>query len=40
MKRLLEQLGMGGHRDLFLTEEQLMDKAYADKERRIAYFEK
>ena len=40
MKRLLEQLGMGGHRDLFLTEEQLMDKAYAAKERRIAYFKK
>lgn len=40
MKRLLEQLGMGGHRDLFLTEEQLMDKAYTAKERRIAYFKK
>ena len=38
MKRLLEQLGMGSHRDLFLTEEQLMDKAYTAKERRIAYF--
>ena len=40
MKRLLEQLGMGGQRDLFLTEEQLMDKAYTAKERRIAYFRK
>ena len=40
MKRLLEQLGMGGHRDLFLTEEQLMNKAYTAKERRIAYFKK
>ena len=40
MKRLLEQLGMGGQRDLFLTEEQLMDKAYTVKERRIAYFRK
>jgi len=25
---------------LFLTEEQLMDKAYTAKERRIAYFKK
>ena len=40
MKRLLEQLGIGSHRDLFLTEEQLMDKAYTAKERQIAYFKK
>lgn len=40
MKRLLEQLGTGGHRDLFLTKEELMDKAYAAKERRIAYSKK
>lgn len=40
MKRLLEQLGMGDHRDLFLTEKQLMDKAYTAKERGIAYFKK
>lgn len=37
MKRLLEQLGVDRQRDLFLTEEQLMDQAYAAQERRIAY---
>ena len=37
MKRLLEQLGKGSQRNLFLTEEQLMDEAYAARERHIAY---
>ena len=37
MKRLLEQLGADRQRDLFLTEEQLMDEAYDARERRIAY---
>ena len=40
MKRLLEQLKMGSNPDLFLTEEQLMDKAYTAKEQQIAYSKK
>ena len=37
MKRLLEQLGAARQRDMFLTEEQLMDEAYDAREQRIAY---
>ena len=37
MKRLLEQVGADRQPDLFLTEEQLMDEAYAMRERLIAY---
>jgi len=37
MKCLLEQLGADRQRDLFLTEEQLMDEAYDAREQRIAY---
>ena len=37
MKRLLEQVGSDRQPDLFFTEEQLMDKAYAARERHIAY---
>ena len=37
MKPWLEQLGADKQRDLFLTGEQLMDKAYAAREQRIAY---
>ncbi len=42
MKRLLEleQLGGNSQKDMFLTEEQLMDEAYAARERHIAYFDK
>ena len=40
MKSLLKRLKTGRQRDMFLTEEQLMDEAYAARERHIAYVDK